>query len=82
MTTEQVIKVFEVFFSGIPMRTIFDNESIQIYYVQDHIKYVVRYTISIDHLEVHKYNLNDNFPWETIIEGSPKDILKLAKLLQ
>jgi hypothetical protein len=82
MTTEQVIKVFEAFFPDVPMRTRLDNEKLEVYYIEDNDSYTVLYSRELDHLEVFKTNLKETYPVLTIIEGSPKDILKLAKILQ
>ena len=82
MTTEQLIKVFETFFPDVPMRSKFDNESIQLYYIEDNLSYTVLYSKEINHLEVFKYNLKETYPLTTIIEGSPEDIIKLSKILE
>lgn len=82
MTTTQLIQVFETFFPEVPMRTRFDNESMQLYYIEDNISYTVLYTMETNHLEVFKYNLKETYPLTTIIEGSPEDIIKLSKILE
>lgn len=82
MKTEQLIKIFETFFPEVPMRSKFDNDHIQLYYISDNLSYTVLYSKKINNLEVFKYDLKQTYPLTTIIEGSPEDILKLAKLLK
>lgn len=82
MTTEQLIKVFETFFPDVPMRSKFDNASIQLYYIADNLSHTVLYVKETNHLEVFTCNLKETYPVTTIVEGSPEDIIKLSKLLQ
>jgi hypothetical protein len=81
MTAAQVIKVFELFFPDVPMRTKFDNERLEVYYIEDNNSYTVLYRKKLNHLEVFSTNLKETYPTTTIIEGSPEDIIKLSKLL-
>lgn len=82
MTIEQLIQVYHTFFPDLPMYSRFENDRMELYYVADNSSYTVMYHKEENHLEVFKYNLKETYPLTTIIEGSPQDIIKLAKLLE
>lgn len=81
MTLEKLIEIYEAFFPGMDHYTRLQNDEMRVSWLGNNIEYIVNYSEAADHLEVYKYDLRDHYPLTTYIEGSPEDIIKLAKLL-
>jgi DNA polymerase I-like protein with 3'-5' exonuclease and polymerase domains len=82
MKLETLATIFEMFFPGITYQVTVDNLDTLLTAVIDNKKYSVEYDQEENHLQVWSIDLNERFSINYIIEGSPEDIIKLAKLLQ
>ena len=82
MNIETLSAIFEMFFPDIAYQVSVDNLDILLTAVVDNKKYSVEYAQEENHLQVWTINLNERFAINYIIEGSPEDIIKLAKILQ
>jgi len=81
MTIEKLIGIYETFFPGMGHYTRLQNDEMRVSWLGNNVEYIVNYSETANHLEVYKYDLREHYPLTTIIEGSPEDIIKLAKLL-
>lgn len=82
MTIDKLIKIYEMFFPGIDHYTRLQNGEMRVSWLENNVECIVNYSEVSDHLEVYKYDLHNTYPLTTYIEGSPEDIIKIAKLLE
>jgi hypothetical protein len=82
MKLETLATIFEMFFPGIAYQVTVDAFDTLLTAIEKNYKYIVEYDEEEDHLQVWAINLNERFSIKSIIEGSPRDIIKLSKLLQ
>jgi len=82
MKLEVMRNIFIDFFN-VDYGSICDSDgNIELINIQENKKKSVKYTAEDNHLQILEWDWNEEFPVNTIIEGSPEDIIKLAKLLQ
>lgn len=81
MNLELLSKIFNLFFPGKPYEVRVDKFETLLTTIENNIKYIVEYNQEDDHIQVFKVDLNERFMITCIVEGSPQDIIKLAKLL-
>jgi hypothetical protein len=82
MKLETLAAIFEMFFPGITYQVSIDSFDTLLTAIENNYKYIVEYDEEENHLQVWAINLNERFSIKSIIEGSPEDIIKLAKLIQ
>lgn len=83
MKLESVRLIFTTFFPDKQYQTISDSKgNIEFCTIEGNKKFSVKYTEFDNHLQILEWDWNNEFPVNTIVEGSPEDIIKLAKLLE
>lgn len=83
MKFESVRLIFNTFFPDKQYQTISDSEgNIEFCTIEENKKFSVKYTEVDNHLQILEWDWNNEFPVNTIVEGSPEDIIKLSKILE
>lgn len=82
MKLELLAAIFEMFFPDKQYQVSIDKYDTLLTAIENNTKYIVEYDSEKDHLQVWYVNLNERFVINSVIEGSPEDIIKLSKLLQ
>lgn len=82
MKLELLVTIFELFFPGKQYEVSTDKYDTLLTCIENNTKYIVEYDSEENHLQVWFVNLNDRFIINSVIEGSPEDIIKLSKILQ
>lgn len=84
MKSEQLIKVFKVFFPDVQLRSILDDDNhLEISCTtEEHIKYSALYIKQLNYIKVQTYNLSVVSTITTHVEGNVKDICKLVKSIE
>lgn len=85
MTREKLIEIFKAFYPNMSpsSKTVHSQEekTIEISCIENYVKYSVLYDQDLNQLEIIEYSQYSKI-YNSIVEGSPEDIIKLAKLLQ
>lgn len=82
MKLEKLIEIYQLFFPGKSYETRCSNDMLEVQLVEGSTKYSAVYDEVNNHIEVCRYDFYNYCPLFTYIEGSPQDIIKLAKLLE
>ncbi len=82
MKLELLAAIFQMFFPDKQYQVSIDKWDTLLTAVENNTKYIVEYDSEENHLQVWFVNLNERFVINSVVEGSPEDIIKLSKLLQ
>ena len=77
-----LVAIFDMFFPDKQYQITIDKFDTLLTAVVDNKKYSVEYDQEENHLQAWSIDLNERFSINYIIEGSPEDIIKLAKILE